>query len=57
MNITRTGILLKSDAARVLYRPLNLVGPERPLRIVSRVLSLSETEVDQTLSEVLKDFK
>lgn len=57
MNITRTGIVLKPDPARVLFRPFNPVGDERPLRILARVLALSETEVVEMLAQVLLEFK
>ncbi len=57
MNITRTGIVLKSDAARVLFRPFKPFGEERPLRILSRVLALPENEVGEMLTQVLAEFK
>jgi predicted GH43/DUF377 family glycosyl hydrolase len=57
MNITRTGIVLKPDASRVLFRPFNPVGEERPLRLLTRILSLPETEVVVLLSQVLAEFK
>ncbi|MCE0521536.1 MAG: glycoside hydrolase family 130 protein [Methylacidiphilales bacterium] len=57
MNITRTGIVLKPDPARVLFRPFTPVGDERPLRILARVLALSEAEVSEMLAQVLAEFK
>jgi predicted GH43/DUF377 family glycosyl hydrolase len=56
MNITRTGIVLRSNAGRVLFRPFKIMGPERPLRILARVLALSEKEVLGMLKEVLDEF-
>lgn len=56
MNIQRTGIVLKADPSRVLFRPLNLVGDQRRLRILSRVLALSETEVETVLTQVRNEF-
>ncbi len=56
MNVTRTGLVLRPDPARVLYRPLNLMGDQRPLRIIARILSLSETEVGLVLSNVRDEF-
>ena len=41
MNVTRTGIVLKPDASRVLFRPFNPPGDERPLRILARVLAFA----------------
>jgi predicted GH43/DUF377 family glycosyl hydrolase len=57
MNVTRTGIVLKPDASRVLFRPFTPAGDERPLRILARVLALPESEVVSMLSQVLSEFK
>ena len=57
MNVNRTGIVLKPDASRVLFRPFNPQGEERPLRIVARVLAMPETEVVEMLAQVLAEFK
>ncbi len=57
MKVTRTGIVLKPDASRVLFRPFAPAGDERPLRILSRVLALPEAEVVEMLAQVLAEFK
>ena len=57
MNITRTGIVLKPDVSRVLFRPFSFVGDQRPLRILARVLALPEAEVVEMLARVLAEFK
>jgi predicted GH43/DUF377 family glycosyl hydrolase len=57
MNVTRTGIVLKPDPARVLFRPFNPVGEERPLRLIARVLALPEEEVAELLAQVMAEFK
>jgi predicted GH43/DUF377 family glycosyl hydrolase len=57
MNVTRTGIVLKPDPSRVLFRPFSPAGEERPLRILSRVLALPESEVNEMLAQVLTEFK
>jgi predicted GH43/DUF377 family glycosyl hydrolase len=57
MKVTRTGIVLKPDASRVLFRPFTPAGNERPLRILSRVLALPEAEVVEMLGQVLSEFK
>ncbi len=57
MNVTRTGIVLKPDVSRVLFRPFTPAGEERPLRILARVLALSESEVVEMLGQVLNEFK
>lgn len=56
INVTRTGIVLKPDPSRVLFRPFNPVGEERPLRILARVLELSEVEVAEVLTQVRTEF-
>jgi predicted GH43/DUF377 family glycosyl hydrolase len=56
MNVTRTGIILRSNASRVLFRPFNFFGAERPLRILSRVLAMPEDEVVRHLKVVLDEF-
>jgi predicted GH43/DUF377 family glycosyl hydrolase len=56
MKVTRTGIVLKPDPGRVLFRPFSIWGDERPLRIIARVLLLPETEVAELLTQVLADF-
>ena len=56
MNVTRTGIVLRSNAGRVLFRPFTIVGPERPLRLIARVMALQELEVVAMLKQVLDEF-
>ena len=56
MNVTRTGIILRSNASRVLFRPFKIFGTERPLRILARVMALTEKEVVIMLEEVLHEF-
>jgi predicted GH43/DUF377 family glycosyl hydrolase len=56
MNVTRTGIVLRSNASRVLFRPFNLLGNDRPLRLLARVLALPEVEVVAMLKQVLDEF-
>jgi predicted GH43/DUF377 family glycosyl hydrolase len=56
MNVKRTGIVLRPNASRVLFRPFSLVDYERSLRIVTRILVLPEEEVIAKLKEVLHEF-
>jgi predicted GH43/DUF377 family glycosyl hydrolase len=56
MNITRTGIILRSNPGRVLFRPFNIFGSDRKLRLLARVLSISEHEVGSMLKQVLVEF-
>jgi predicted GH43/DUF377 family glycosyl hydrolase len=56
MKAKRTGILLKPDPTRVLFRPFVPTGEERFLRIIARVLALSEAEAQDQLKQVEKEF-
>jgi len=56
MNVRRIGPVLRPNAARVLFRPLNLAGEDRVLRIISRVLELSALQVTELLAQVLTEF-
>src|ERR1700733_2606425 len=56
MNVTRTGIMLRANSARVLFRPFKISGAERPLRIIARVMTMPETEVIAMLKDVLEEF-
>lgn len=56
MELRRTGLVLKPDKARVLFRPFELHDEQRVTRIIARVMHLSETEVDRLLELVLAEF-
>ena len=56
MNVTRTGIMLRANAGRVLFRPFNLIGNERPLRLLARAMALPEADVVSMLKQVLDEF-
>jgi predicted GH43/DUF377 family glycosyl hydrolase len=56
MHVTRTGIIVRPNNARVLYRPFEPTHPQRALRIISRVMALPEPEVEQLLHDVLSEF-
>jgi predicted GH43/DUF377 family glycosyl hydrolase len=56
MNVTRTGIVLRSNASRVLFRPFNIFGSDRQLRLFARVLAVPESEVAAMLKQVLEEF-
>ena len=56
MPIKRTGIVLSPNKQRVVLRPFQPPGNDRVLRVIGRVCTLSEAQVDQQLAEVLADF-
>jgi predicted GH43/DUF377 family glycosyl hydrolase len=53
---TRTGIVLRPDPTRVLFRPFDFGNETRVLKIVARVSSLTEPEVTVKLDEVIREF-
>lgn len=57
IDVCRQPLVLRPTPSRVLIRPF-LPPPDSPrtLRILSRILALSEEEVDARLEEVLRDF-
>jgi len=56
VKVHRTGIVLKPDARRVLFRPFYPTNDERALRIVTRVLALTDDEVKAQFDHVLSEF-
>ncbi|MEZ0483230.1 glycoside hydrolase family 130 protein [Fibrella aquatica] len=56
LKATRTGVVLRPDPARVLFRPFDLGNSTRILKIIARVNSLTEDEVRQKLDEVIREF-
>lgn len=56
MHVTRTGIVLSPNKQRVVLRPFQPPGDDRVLRVIARVCTLSEHEVDDLLDHVLDEF-
>ncbi len=56
MQINRTGIVLSPNKQRVVLRPFQAPGHERVLRVIARVSTLSEPDVDKLLAKVLDEF-
>ena len=56
MLVKRTGIVLSPNNRRVVLRPFELPSDDRKLRIIARVSTLSEDEVDAQLSHVFEEF-
>ncbi len=57
MDVKRTGIILKPSNSRVVIRPFELANENRVEKIVARVASLSEPEVEGLLEEVMQEFR
>jgi predicted GH43/DUF377 family glycosyl hydrolase len=56
MDIKRTGVILKPNNARVLFRPFELNDPQRVMKIMARVMELSDVDVDAQIAVVLTEF-
>jgi predicted GH43/DUF377 family glycosyl hydrolase len=54
--VRRTGIVLKPSNSRVVIRPFEPTSEHRIERIVARIMSLSDAEVDVLLADVMSEF-
>jgi predicted GH43/DUF377 family glycosyl hydrolase len=57
MDVKRTGIVLKPTNSRVVIRPFEPTSEHRFEKIISRVSSLSEQEVELLLEDVMREFR
>jgi predicted GH43/DUF377 family glycosyl hydrolase len=57
LNVRRTGIVLKPNNSRVVIRPFELANEHRVERIIARIMSLSEPDVDLLLEDVMREFR
>ena len=57
MEVKRTGIILKPNNTRVLFRPFEPINPERTLKIIARVMSVSDEQVSALLADVMREFQ
>jgi len=57
MDVTRTGIVLRPTNSRVVIRPFDIPNESRVERIIARVASLPESEVERQLEAVMRDFR
>jgi predicted GH43/DUF377 family glycosyl hydrolase len=56
IRVQRTATVLRPDQSRVLLRPFRHEDPERPRRIIARIMSLPENQVGPLLEEVSAEF-
>src|SRR4029079_2509386 len=56
MDLKRTDVLIKPNNARVLVRPFEFADSQRAFRIVARVMSLTDDEVDRLISDLFTEF-
>lgn len=57
MKAIRTNIVIRPDYKRVLYRPFTITSEERIIKIIGRILTLSEKEVKKELKQVMSEFE
>lgn len=57
MDVKRTGIVLKPNNSRVLFRPFESVSQERIVKIIARVMSVSDAHVTALLAGVMQEFQ
>ncbi len=57
MDVKRSSVLLVPNNRRVLFRPFEPPEADRQLKIVARLMELSEAEVDSLLERVLVEFR
>jgi predicted GH43/DUF377 family glycosyl hydrolase len=57
MDVKRTGIILKPSNTRVVIRPFEVTSETRIEKIIARISSLPEGEVECLLEKVMRDFR
>lgn len=57
MSLNRTGIVLSPSKHRIVLRSFQPPGDDRVLRVIARVSTLSESEVDSALADILDEFQ
>ena len=57
MDVKRTGIVLKPTNSRVVIRPFEVASENRIEKILARVSSLPEREVECLLEKVMREFR
>ena len=55
MKAKRTGVVIRPDSKRVLFRPFQQ-SEERLFRIIARIMALSENEIKRESQQVTKEF-
>src|SRR5687767_6522599 len=57
MDVKRTGIVLKPTNSRVIIRPFEVANENRVEKIIARVASLPESDVERLLEKVMREFR
>ncbi len=56
MELKRTDIVIKPNNARVLVRPFEFTDTQRAFRIVARIMSLPDADVDRLIADLFTEF-
>ncbi len=56
MKIGRTSLVLRPDSSRVFFRPFDSMSRERVIRILARIMALTEPEAEREARQILSDF-
>jgi len=56
LNIQRTKIFLRPDSSRVFFRPFDMPNKERLIRVLARVMAMSERAVKEEADRMLRRF-
>lgn len=56
LSVTRTGIFINPDRSRVLIRPFAPSSEQRMVKIIARLLALSDREIEALLDQVSREF-
>jgi len=57
MDVKRTGVVLRPNNTRVVFRPFEFTNEERVLKVIARIMARSEADVDALLEEVMLQFR
>jgi predicted GH43/DUF377 family glycosyl hydrolase len=56
MKAERTGVIIKPDPKRVMFRPFDPHNEERALKVIARVMTIPDDEVDAEVARILREF-
>ncbi|MCL6494677.1 MAG: hypothetical protein K6T54_07845 [Ignavibacterium sp.] len=56
MNLTRKDIILRPDPKRVLFRPFIPKTRKQVLKIIARILKMSEQQIEKHYNEIISEF-
>lgn len=56
MDVKRTNLFLRPNNSRVLFRPFQPADPQRTLKIIARIMAMTDDQVASMMSDVLEQF-